>query len=168
LGWSKPTPRTVVFAAVTVTAVLAAAAGGFWLGRNTPIASPSEPVPTATSTPTPVSSLNPGTYDWDELIAGTCIAQFESAWELTYDVVPCSTAHEATVTRAGQVPGFAEASSPGEAMVAQAVLPLCTEIGLVDAATAQANPALQYTFAYPVNASQWRETQGRFVCFVSG
>ena len=168
MGWSKPPPRTVVFAAVTVTAALAAAAGGFWLGRNTPFASQSEPTPTATSTPTPASSLAPGTYYWDELIAGTCIAQFEGAWELTYGVVPCSTAHEAKVTRVGQVPGFAEATFPGEAMVAQTVLPLCTEIGLVDAATAQANPALKYTFAYPVNASQWRETQGRFVCFVSG
>jgi hypothetical protein len=168
LGWSKPTPRTAVFAAVTVTAVLAAAAGGFWFGRNTPFVSLSEPPPTPSSTPSPVSSLAPGTHDWDKLIAGTCIAQFEGAWELTYDIGPCSAAHEAKVTRVGQVPGFAEATFPGEAMVAQTVLPLCTEIGLVDAATAQANPALQYTFAYPVNASQWRETQGRFVCFVSG
>lgn len=119
-------------------------------------------------TPSPVTSLTPGTYDRDALVAGTCIANFASAWELTYDVVPCSLAHQAKVTRVGQVPGFAAGAFPDEAIVAETVLPLCTEIGLVDAATAQANPALEYTFAYPVTASQWRETRGEFVCFVSG
>ncbi len=152
---------------MTVTVTLAAAAGGFWLGRSTVVASSSSPTPSASSTPTPVSSLAPGNYDWDALVAGACLSQFDSAWELTYEVVPCSGKHAAQVTRVGQVPGFVEGTFPGEAGVAQSVLPLCTEIGLVDAPTAQANPALEYTFAYPVTASQWRETHGHFMCFLS-
>ena len=166
LTGSNDLSRRVVFIAVTTLVALAVGLAGFWLGRSSFEAASPIPSPTTSSSPSPVTSLAPGTYDWDTLLTGSCLATFTGAWEPTYDVVSCSTAHAAQVVRAGQVPGFTASAFPGEASVQQAVLPLCTEPGLIDAATA-ANPALSYTFAFPVTAQQWRETHGHFVCFLS-
>jgi hypothetical protein len=111
--------------------------------------------------------LTPGTYDYDALLTGSCLATFPSAWEETYDVVSCASAHVAQVIRVGQVPGYAPTTFAGEAAVQATVLPLCTEPGVVDPGATQSNPNMVVTFSFPVTATQWRESKGAFVCFAS-
>jgi hypothetical protein len=93
---------------------------------------------TATPSPSPVSTLTPGTYEYDALITGSCLATFPSAWEETYDVVSCN--------------------SPLVAQVQATVLPLCTEPGVLDPGLAYTNPNAVITFSFPVTATQWRES----------
>lgn len=166
LDWSNPRTQTAIWWSATALGAVLVAAGGFWLGRAsfTPVSD--LPSPTLTTTPTPVTSLAPGNYAWDDLLAGSCLETFPGSWEPTYDVVPCSQTHVAQVVRAGQVPGYSAADFPGEAQLQQTVLPLCTEPGLIDAATA-ATPGFRYTFVFPVTAADWRATEGAFVCFLS-
>lgn len=169
LAWSKPQLVSAGFWAATAVVAIAAGVGGFWVGSGTSSPARATPSPTATSTPSaaPVTSLTPGTYDFDALITGSCLATFPGAWEETYEVVSCDTPHVAQVIRVGQVPGYAPAAFVGEAQVQAAVLPLCTEPGVLDPGAAQANPNLVVTFSFPVTATQWRESEGTFMCFAA-
>ena len=111
--------------------------------------------------------MSPGTYDFDALLTGTCLDPFVDAWKRTYDVVACDSPHAAQVIRAGQVPGYSPTGFPTETGVQRAVLPLCTEPGVMDAGAAQANPSVVVTFSFPVTLAQWRETEGAFFCFAA-
>lgn len=169
MAWSKPQLVSAGFWAATAVVAIAVGAGGFWVGSGALSSAPVSPSLTATVTPSPspVTSLSPGTYDFDALITGSCLATFPSAWEETYDVVPCASAHVAQVIRVGQVPGYAPGTFAGEAAVQAAVLPLCTEPGVLDSGAAQANPNVIITFSFPVTEAQWRESKGAFMCFAS-
>lgn len=141
--------------------------GGFWSQSGDGVATNPTPTITATVSPTPVTSLPPGNYDYQRLLTGSCLAEFPGAWELTYQVAACSAPHAAQVIRAGQVPGFTATEFPGEAAVQSAVLPLCSAPGVIDTNAAQTNPNVVVTFVYPVTAAQWRATTGAYVCFAS-
>jgi len=118
-------------------------------------------------TPTPVTSLAPGTYRYLSLLTGTCLSTFPGTWETTYDIVSCGLPHAAQVIRVGQVPGFSANAYPGEGAVQSSVLPLCTAPGVILPSSAQSTPHVVVTFSFPVTALQWRETKGTFVCFAS-
>lgn len=169
MAWSKPQLVSAGFWVATTVVAIAVGAGGFWVGSGALSSASTTPTPTVTATPSPspVSTLTPGTYDYDALITGSCLATFPSAWEETYDVVPCASAHAAQVIRVGQVPDNAPGTFAGEAQVQATVLPLCTEPGVLDPRVAQANPNAVITYSFPVTATQWRESKGAFVCFAS-
>ncbi len=137
-----------------------------WLGNGGLTASPAT-TSTPTTSSTPQTSLPPGNYPVDALLTGSCLGRFPDAWQPTYDVVSCATPHSAQVIRAGQVPGFAAGAFPGESAVQATVLPLCTELGVLEPSIAQAHPNVVITFHYPVTVAQWRESRGAFVCFAA-
>ncbi|WP_309713073.1 hypothetical protein [Pseudolysinimonas sp.] len=143
------------------------------------VASPT-PTPTPTRTPLAIGPVEPGTYDWDELLGGECLEPYDvetGAWAEEYTVVDCATPHAAQmVFRAWFPPEPADPEDPAaepvwaefpgaEALQAQISL-LCSAPGVVDLAAAGAYSDAQMQGAYPVTEEKW-ETDPSYYCFVS-
>ncbi|NBX23575.1 MAG: hypothetical protein EBR52_05600 [Microbacteriaceae bacterium] len=165
MAWHKQRLATTGFWTASAILALGAALGGFWIARAGVPHHTSMPTPTVT--PTPVTSLAPGTYRYSALLTGTCLSAFPGTWEVTYDVVPCALPHSAQVIRVGQVPGYSASAYPGEARVQATVLPLCTEPGVILPSGSQGANNTVITVSFPVSAIEWRETRGTFVCYAS-
>ena len=148
---------------LAVVAGLLGFAGGsvMTVSRATPTPTPS---PTVTTTE---SRLTPGTYSWDELLTGSCLTKFDGPWSTLFTVVDCVTPHTAQVIRSGTIPGVETAAYPGQETLSAKVLPLCTELGVINDDVAGANPALVFTFTYPTTAAEWRASGPRYACFAS-
>lgn len=82
---AKGHARGGVIAALAAVLVLVAGVAVGWLWR--PLG-----VPEASPTPTPTEE--PSIF---AAAAGTCVAEFEDAWQLEYDFVDCAAAHAAEV-----------------------------------------------------------------------
>jgi hypothetical protein len=143
------------------------------------VASPT-PTPTPTRTPLAIGPVEPGTYDWDELLGGECLEPYDvdaGAWAEEFTVVDCATPHGAQmVYRAWFPPEPVDPEDPEaepewapfpgpEALQAQISL-LCSAPGVVDLAAAGAYSDAQVQGSYPVTEEQW-ETDPSYYCFVS-
>lgn len=143
------------------------------------VASPT-PTPTPTRTPLAIGPVEPGTYDWDDLLGGECLEPYDveaGAWGEEFTVVDCATPHAAQmVFRAWIPPAPADPEDPeaepvwaefpgAEALQAQITL-LCSAPGVVDLAAAGAYSDTQVQGSYPVTEEQW-ETDPSYYCFVS-
>lgn len=193
-GDGPPPPR----AFGTAQKVLAGVGGGllavivliglFLLGTRLPdllgpapavVASPT-PTPTPTRTPLAIGPVEPGTYEWDELLGGECLEPYDAeagAWAEEYTVVDCATPHAAQmVFRAWFPPEPADPEAPdaepvwaeypgAEALQAQISL-LCSAPGVVDLAAASAYTDAQVQGSYPMTEVQW-ESDPSYYCFVS-
>jgi hypothetical protein len=159
------------------------------LGPAPAVATPT-PTPTPTRTPLAVGPVEPGTYDWDELLGGECLEPYDvaaGAWAEEYTVVDCTTPHSAQmVFRAwfppepvpvpdpadpdaepvdpNAEPVWAEYPGP-EALQGQISL-LCSAAGVIDYAAARAYTDVQVQGSYPMTEEQW-ETDPSYYCFVS-
>lgn len=131
------------------------------------------PTPTATATKTSTSAatvkpkpVKPGTYAWNELNGGECLAKFTSPWAEKFTVVDCTKKHNAQLVAVGQFPDAPEAY-PGEDALAAQVNLLCTAPGVLDLAAAGAITGLQVQASYAVTEKQWSSGDHNYSCFVS-
>lgn len=143
------------------------------------IASPT-PTPTPTRTPLAIGPVEPGIYDWDELLGGECLEPYDvaaGAWAEEYTVVDCATPHAAQmVYRAWFPPDPADpedpdaepvwAEFPGPEVLAAQISLLCSAPGVVDLAAAGAYSDAQVQGSYPMTQEQW-EADPSYYCFVS-
>lgn len=160
----------------------------FLLGTRLPdLLGPAPAVATPTPTPTPtriaalpIGPVEPGTYDWDELLGGECLEPYDvttGAWAEEYTVVDCAVPHSAQMVFRAWFP--AEPADPedpdaepvwgaypgSEALAAQISL-LCSAPGVVDLAAASAYSDAQIQGSYPMAEEQW-EIDPSYFCFVS-
>lgn len=143
------------------------------------VASPT-PTPTPTRTPLAIGPVEPGTYDWDELLGGECLEPYDvatGAWGEEYTVVDCAIPHAAQmVYRAWFPPEPADpedpeaepvwAEFPGAEVLAAQISLLCSAPGVVDLAAAGAYSDAQVQGSYPVTEEQW-EADPAYYCFVT-
>lgn len=192
-GGAPPPPRGFG----TPQKVLAGVGGGllavivlvalFLLGTRLPdLLGPAPALATATPTPTPssialpIGPVEPGRYDWDELLGGECLEPYDAAtgaWAEEYTVVDCAEPHGAqlvlrawfpplVVDPANPVLGKPGDPFPGvEALAAQIPL-LCSAPGVIDLAAAGAYSDMQIQGSYPVTEEQW-DADPSYYCFVS-
>lgn len=138
------------------------------------------PTPTPTRVPLAIGPVDPGDYDWDELLGGECLEPFDveaGAWAEEYTVVDCATPHAAQMVYRAWFPAEpvdpedpdAEpvwADYPGEQALAAQMTLLCSAPGVIDLAAAGAYTDIQVQGSYPMSAEQW-ETDPSYFCFVT-
>jgi hypothetical protein len=143
------------------------------------IASPT-PTPTPTRTPLAIGPVEPGTYDWDELLGGECLEPYDAEagpWAEEFTVVDCATPHAAQMVFRAWFPAEpadpedpdAEpvwGAFPGAAALQAQISLLCSAPGVVDLAAAGAYSDAQIQGSYPVTEEQW-ELDPSYYCFVS-
>ncbi|MDH6182492.1 hypothetical protein M2152_002674 [Microbacteriaceae bacterium SG_E_30_P1] len=163
---------TLLWVAGGLVAVLALVAL-FLLGQRlggTPTAEPT-PTPTPTSTPTPtappIGPLPPGTYAWDELLGGECLAPFESAWQENYTVVDCGTAHPAQLVLRGQFEDSTGTAYPGFEALATRVGTLCADPTVINYGVAGSAQDIQISASFAVDSAEWDSGNRTFFCFVN-
>ncbi|WP_349903637.1 hypothetical protein [Parafrigoribacterium humi] len=167
----------------------------FYLGTKIPqSAAAPAPTPTVTKSPTPsptptkaaVGPLAPGTYKWDRLLGGECIAPFDSPWAETFTVVDCTAPHPAQVVAHGvfteptaaatdseapatpSVGGEPSGSSyPGVPALQAQINLLCSTPAVIDFAAAGAYTDIQFTASYPATEKQWADGDHSYYCFVT-
>jgi hypothetical protein len=144
-----------------------------------PAVSTPTPTPTPTMTALPVGPVEPGTYDWDELLGGECLEPYdaaEGAWAEEYTVVDCAEPHGAQMVFRAWFPAVADPTDPEaepqrpsfpgvEALQTQISL-LCSAPGVVDLAAAGVYSDVQIQGSYPVTEEQW-DADPSYYCFVS-
>lgn len=150
------------------------------LGPAPAVVANATPTPTPTRTPLAIGPVEPGIYDWDELLGGECLEPYDAelgAWAEEFTVVDCATPHAAQmVYRAWFPPEPPDPEDPGaepvwgafpgaEALQAQISL-LCSAPGVVDLAAAGAYTDVQVQGSYPVTEEQW-DADPSYYCFVS-
>lgn len=162
--------------------------GLFLLGTRLPdLLGPAPAVATPTPTPTPtriaalpIGPVEPGTYDWDELLGGECLEPYDvttGAWAEEYTVVDCAVPHSAQMVYRAWFPAEpadpedpdAEpvwGAYPGAAALQAQISLLCSAPGVVDLAAAGAYSDAQIQGSYPMTEEQW-ETDPSYYCFVS-
>jgi len=160
----------------------------FLLGTRLPdLLGPAPAVATPTPTPTPtriaalpIGPVEPGTYDWDELLGGECLEPYDvttGAWAEEYTVVDCAVPHAAQMVFRAWFPAEpadpedpeAEpvwGAYPGAAALQAQISLLCSAPGVVDLAAAGAYSDAQIQGSYPMTEEQW-ETDPSYYCFVS-
>lgn len=164
-------PLTLAGLAVAAVVILGAL---FWVGTLLPglVSSPAAE-PTETSTPTPTASipaegtLPPGTYAWDQLRGGECLADYTSPWEEEFTVVPCDEDHAAQVVKVGAITDDKGAAFPGQDELASQIYLLCSAPDVLDLKAAAAYSDVQVQGSYPVNEEQWNDGQRNYFCFVN-
>ncbi len=143
------------------------------------VASPT-PTPTPTRTPLAIGPVEPGSYDWDELLGGECLEPYDvstGAWGEEYTVVDCAEPHAAQMVYRAWFPAEpadpedpdAEpvwGAFPGTEVLQAQISLLCSAPGVVDLAAAGAYSDAQVQGAYPVTDEQW-EADPSYYCFVS-
>jgi hypothetical protein len=125
--------------------------------------------PSATPTVLPVGPVAVGTYKWDALRGGECLAAYDSAWAEKFTVVDCATPHPAQMIFRGTFPGaeVADAPYPGvDALQAQINL-LCTTPSVINLGAAGAYNDIQVAGSFPATAKQWASGSRSYFCFVT-
>jgi hypothetical protein len=148
------------------------------LGPAPAVATPT-PTPTPTLTALPIGPVDPGTYDWDELLGGECLEPYDTvagAWAEEYTVVDCAEPHGAQMVFRAWYPAEIDPLDP-EAEPERPAFPgvdeldaqislLCSAPGVVDLAAAGAYSDAQIQGSYPVTEEQW-DADPSYYCFVS-
>lgn len=154
-------------------ATLAALAGAFTLG--TYIANQHNPEPVETeveSEPGPsfpdlsLNSRSPGIWAFDELRGGECITGYTGPFEDTYQVVPCSSPHDAEVVKASLLSIDPTERFPGEDAVLETAQRVCEVSRLLNLAVASKYSDLLMDYSYPVTEKEWDSGQRVVYCFV--
>jgi hypothetical protein len=148
------------------------------LGPAPAVATPT-PTPTPTMTALPIGPVEPGTYDWDELLGGECLEPYDAeagAWAEEYTVVDCAEPHGAQMVFRAWFPAEVDPADPEaepvrpsfpgvDELQAQISL-LCSAPGVVDLAAAGVYTDAQIQGSYPVTEEQW-DRDPSYYCFVS-
>jgi hypothetical protein len=193
----EPLPRSqkVLFWIAGSLAALLVLLGLFFLGTKLPrSAGAPAPMPTATksATPTPIQTalargpLVPGTYKWDRLLGGECLAPFTSPWEEKFTVVDCATPHLAQLVARGTFveptaaatdpaapatpsvgAGQKASTYPGVAALQTQINVLCSAPTVINFAAAGAYKDIQFAASYPANEKQWADGGHNYYCFVT-
>lgn len=176
-GISRP-QKVLLWIAGSLVAVLALLAL-FLAGTRLPdllgpapavVVTPSNtPTPTPTPTALPLGPVDPGDYDWDELLGGECLDPYNGPWAEEFTVVDCAEPHPAQLAARGSFgtdDGFL-APYPGiEALQSQVNL-LCTAPAVVDYATANAYTDIQFEASFAATAADWADGNRDYYCFLS-
>ena len=130
----------------------------------TPSPSPSAPPVTAVAA---VGPLAPGSYSWEELRGGECLAGYESPWAEEFTVVDCAVPHPAQMVHRG-VFGADDASDyPGiDALQAQINL-LCSAPAVIDFAAAGAYNDIRFAGSFAATDQEWAAGHRDYFCFVT-
>jgi hypothetical protein len=135
------------------------------------------PSPSATPSPTPsappvaavaaVGPLAPGTYSWEQLRGGECLAGYESPWAEEFTVVDCAAPHPAQLVHRGVFGPDAARDYPGvDALQAQINL-LCSAPTVIDFAAAGAYNDIRFAGSFAATDKEWSAGHRDYFCFVS-
>ena len=143
-----------------VIIIAAAIVGGFlWGQHNAPA-----PTPTVTPSPTPTRHAA-GTYSWQEVEPGDCIANFTSAWQDSFVVVDCTSDHNAQMLVRKPVPQ-APVKFPGAKVLAPQVSKLCASPANYSPVAAREYTQLGLVGAYPQTDAEWLKAP-TYECFIA-
>jgi len=154
---------------------LAALGGAFVLGQHLGAPAP-PPVAVAAEDPEqpelvfPTLSGGPvdaGTWAWNELRGGECLADFDGAFTESFEVVSCATAHRAQLVKAQLLNRDRSGVFPGEEAVAQRAAEVCELSEVIDRTYATEFNDLLVHYSYPVTEDQWDAGQRVVYCFVN-
>lgn len=140
------------------------------------VAPTATPSPTPTPTELPLGPVEPGDYQWDELLGGECINPYLGPWEINYTVVDCALPHAAQLVTRGTFAGTA--TDPDTGVVSQLGYPgmealqsqlnlLCTAPSVVDYGKATAYTDIQFEASYAISAQDWSDGNRSYYCFLS-
>lgn len=141
-----------------VVIIAAAVVGGFLWGSS------NAPKPTPTPTPTPTHHAD-GTYSWQEVEPGDCIADFKSAWQDTFAVVNCTSDHNAQMLVKQRFED-APVAYPGAKVLSPQVAKLCASPANYNKAAAHEYTQLALLGAYPQSEAEWTKSP-TYECFIS-
>lgn len=127
-----------------------------------------EPVAPEVSFPTlGPPPATPGTRPWGELRGGECIAGFQDAFAEEFQVVGCSSPHNAELLEAQLLSQDPNEAYPGDAAVLAAAREVCDLREVINREVASEYSDLRTTYSYPVNQEQWDAGERGVYCFVS-
>lgn len=138
---------------------------GTKIAANTPAAVP-DTTPSATALPT-VGPLPPGEYQWDQLLGGECLAQFESPWADRFTVVDCGQQHPAQLLVKGTFPALADETYPGGDELQKLVTQLCAVPTVVDYAAAGGANDIQLAGSFAADENDWNAGNRTYYCFAT-
>jgi len=154
---------------------LAALGGAFVLGQHLGAPAP-PPVAVVAEDPEqpelvfPTLSGGPvdaGTWAWNELRGGECLADFDGAFTESFEVVSCATAHRAQLVKAQLLNRDRSEVFPGEEAIAQRAAEVCELSEVIDRTYATEFNDLLVHYSYPVTEDQWDAGQRVVYCFVN-
>lgn len=164
---------TMMWVAGSVVAALALFAF-FLVGTRLPMLTGStstgpSSAPIATETERPIGPVEPGTYNWNELLGGECIEDFRGAWENEYTVVDCAVPHAAQLVVRAAVPVATGTGGtyPGVFDLQSRMNLLCTDAAVIDYAAAKVYDDVQFEASFPPSAEEWDKGRRDYFCFVS-
>lgn len=172
-GPSEPIPKVqkvLMWVAGGLVAALALVAL-FLLGTKlTPapavVAEPS-PTPTPSFVVLPLGPVEPGEYQWDELLGGECLSPWESAWQDRYTVVDCVTPHPAQMVYRGVFDDEEFAAYPGLEELQKRINLLCTPPTIINYAAAGSAKDVQVEASFAVDSTDWDDGNRTYFCFVT-
>ncbi|HRN29987.1 MAG TPA: hypothetical protein PK890_09850, partial [Terrimesophilobacter sp.] len=117
----------------------------------------------------PQGPVEPGTYNWNELLGGECLEGYRGAWENEYTVVDCSIPHDAQLVIRASVPVTAGTGGayPGVSSLQSRMSLLCTDVTVVDYNAANRYDDVQFEASYPASVEEWDSGRRDYFCFIS-
>jgi hypothetical protein len=107
-----------------------------------------------------------GTWAWDELRGGECLSEFSDPFAEQFQVVSCSSPHNAELLHAELLSRVASEPYPGDPAVLAAARAACDVRDLVNIEVAQEFSDLRTSYSYPVSQDQWEVGERAVYCFV--
>ena len=111
-------------------------------------------------------SQSPGTWAWDELRGGECLTGFSDPFAEEFQVVSCSSPHNAELLHAELLSRESSEPYPGDPAVLAAARAACDVRDLVNIEVAQEFSDLRTSYSYPVSQNQWDAGERGVYCFV--
>ena len=159
--------------AITLIGVIPAATIGYLIG-SVPSEQPA-PRPVVMAEPEviefepPNLSLGPrpvGTWTWSELRGGECIAWFTDAFAERFDVVECTTPHEAEFVRATLMSDLSQAPYPGDTAVEEFATEHCASWSKDDLVDGELFDDLVAESSFSLGEDAWVRGDRLVGCFV--
>lgn len=111
-------------------------------------------------------SQTPGTWAWDDLRGGECLTGFSDPFAEEFQVVSCSSPHNAELLHAELLSRESSEPYPGDPAVLAAARAACDVRDLVNMEVAQEFSDLRTSYSYPVSQNQWDAGERGVYCFV--
>lgn len=111
-------------------------------------------------------SQTPGTWAWRELRGGECLTGFSDPFAEEFQVVSCSSPHNAELLHAELLSSVAAEPYPGDPAVLAAARAACDVRDLVNIDVAKEFSDLRTSYSYPVSEDQWDAGERGVYCFV--
>jgi hypothetical protein len=108
----------------------------------------------------------PGTWAWDELRGGECLTGFSDPFAEQFQVVSCSSPHNAELLHAELLSRESSEPYPGDPAVLAAARAACDVRDLVNIEVAQEFSDLRTGYSYPVSQDQWEAGERGVYCCV--